>query len=152
MTSATAIAIVIFAIVISGAIGGWIGGSYLPEHHTTSETRNAVSVSMAVVGTVSALVLGLLISQANSAFLARSNEGTKLATDIARLDRLLRRDELGTATVRATLRQYAEMKFADLFPDPPGTPRLNNPATDDMLDRVIDQLQELIMRHRSSNG
>jgi uncharacterized membrane protein YeaQ/YmgE (transglycosylase-associated protein family) len=143
MSSASAIGGVICAVIVSGAMGGWIGGWYLPEHHTTNETRNAVSLSMAVVGTVSALVLGLLISQANSAFLAGSNEVTELATDIARLDRLLRRDEPETATARATLRRYAEMKFADLFPDPPGAPRLNNPATDDMLDHVIDQLQEL---------
>ena len=35
--------------------------SHLPKHHLTQETKNLVNVSTAVLATVSALVLGLLI-------------------------------------------------------------------------------------------
>jgi hypothetical protein len=143
MTSAALIGLVIFIIILLGAMAGWAAGAHLPEHHTTSETRNAVSVSMAVVGTVSALVLGLLISQANNAFLARSDEVTQLAANIARLDRLLRHDEPETSAARATLKRYAEQKLEDLFPKSPAAPRVDNPATNDMLDRLVDQLEAI---------
>jgi hypothetical protein len=50
---------------------------YLPQHHLTDETKSLVSVSMAVVATVSALVLGLLISNANTSFAALGGEVTR---------------------------------------------------------------------------
>jgi hypothetical protein len=37
----------------------------LPPHHVTSETKSVVTVSTAIVGTVSVLVLGLLVSNAS---------------------------------------------------------------------------------------
>ena len=45
---------------------------------------------MAVVGTLSALVLGLLISNANTAFSERNREITVLSANILRLDQALR--------------------------------------------------------------
>jgi len=48
---------------------------HLPKHHLTDETKNLVSVSTAVVATVSALVLGLLISNANTTFTRLGGEG-----------------------------------------------------------------------------
>jgi hypothetical protein len=49
---------------------GWAIRRRLPAHHLTDETKSLVSVSMAVVATVSALVLGLLITNANTSWLA----------------------------------------------------------------------------------
>jgi hypothetical protein len=59
-----------FVAILAGAFAGWMLRQRLPQHHLTDETKNLVSVSMAVVATISALVLGLLISNANSTFIA----------------------------------------------------------------------------------
>jgi uncharacterized membrane protein YgdD (TMEM256/DUF423 family) len=58
---------IIFVTVLAGAFAGWAMRQRLPEHLLTEETKSVVSVSMAMVATISALVLGLLISNARTA-------------------------------------------------------------------------------------
>ena len=58
------IGLVVFALILAGAFAGWVMRQHLPAHHLTDETKNLVSVSMAVVAMISVLVLGLLISNA----------------------------------------------------------------------------------------
>ena len=85
---------------------------------------------MAVVATVSALVLGLLISNANTKFSVLEGEVTALSAEILRLDQILRQYGPDTNVARETLRQYAEQKTADLFPDDPrNIPPLPGPTT-----------------------
>ena len=66
------IGLAIMLIIFSGAMLGMLVGGLLPDQHVSSETKTAISISMAVVGTMSALVLGLLISSANSSFSTRA--------------------------------------------------------------------------------
>ena len=61
---------IVFLILLAGAFASWTIRQRLPEHHLTDDTKSLVSVSMVVVATVSALVLGLLISNANTSFRA----------------------------------------------------------------------------------
>ena len=137
------IGLIIFAVILAGAFGGWMASLYLPAHHLTDETKSLVSVSMAVVATISALVLGLLISNANTSFIARSGEVTSLSADILRLDQMLQLYGPETDAAREAPRQYAERKTADLFPENPKDARVDNPATYRLLQRVEELLLEL---------
>jgi hypothetical protein len=109
--------IVVFLTLLAGAFAGWTMRQRLPEHNLTEDTKSLVSISMAVVATVSALVLGLLISNANTSFRALGGDVTTLSAQILRLDNILRRYGPETYPARETLRQYAEQKTVDLFPD-----------------------------------
>src|SRR6201997_4391462 len=111
------IGLIAFAAILAGAFAGVEVRERLPKHHLTDETKSLVSVSMAVVATVSALVLGLLISNANTSFRALGGDVTTLSAQILRLDNILRRYGPDTYPARETLRRYAEQKTADLFPD-----------------------------------
>jgi divalent metal cation (Fe/Co/Zn/Cd) transporter len=51
------IGFVVFLLLLAGAFIGWMARQRLLAHHLTEDTKNLVSVSMAVVATVSALVL-----------------------------------------------------------------------------------------------
>jgi hypothetical protein len=62
------IGLIAFVIIFGGALIGVGAARYLPEQHLNAETRSAVSVSVAIVGTLSALVIGLLISTASHSF------------------------------------------------------------------------------------
>jgi len=135
--------IVVFLLLLAGAFAGWTMRQRLPEQHLTDETKNLVSVSMAVVATVSALVLGLLISNANTSFRTLGGDVTTLSAQILRLDNILRRYGPETYPARETLRQYAEQKTADLFPDEGGDVRLDNPSTYALLQRLEDSMLEL---------
>ena len=75
---------IVFLILLAGAFASWTIRQRLPEHHLTDDTKSLVSVSMAVVATVSALVLGLLISNANTSFRALGGDVTTLSAQILR--------------------------------------------------------------------
>ena len=140
MNNPLIIGLVVLAIILAGAFAGVKVRDHLPEHHLTDETRSLVSVSTAVVATVSALVLGLLISNANTSFVRVGGEITTLSAQILRLDQVLHRFGPDAEPARNTLQQYAEQKTADLFPDDPADVQLSNPSTYELLQRLEDFL------------
>lgn len=70
----------------------------------------------AIVGTLSALVIGLMISTANNSFSTRSSEVSRIAVDIVRLNRVMQRYGPEADDARVKLRTYAEAKMQELFP------------------------------------
>jgi len=134
------IGLIVFAIILAGPFAGWALRRCLPAHHLADETKSLVSVSMAVVATISALVLGLLISNANSSFSALGSEVTTLSAQILRLDQILHRYGPETDPARETLRQYAVLKTADLSPADPADVRLSAPSTYELLQQLEDSL------------
>jgi hypothetical protein len=137
------IGLIVFAVILTGALVGYALRECLPKHHLSEETKSTVSVSMAVVATFSALVLGLLISNASSSFSALGGEVTNLSAQILRLDGLLSRYGPETGLARETLRNYAEQKTADLFPDDEADVRLSDPETYQLLQQLEDSILEL---------
>ena len=63
----------------------------LPESHLSDESKGMVTLCMGVVGTLTALVLSLLIATASGTFNTRNQEITVIAAKVIQLDRLLRR-------------------------------------------------------------
>lgn len=103
-----------FVVIFSGALAGMWLARQLPEPHLSSESRTAVSVSMAVVGTMAALVLSLLISNANTSFNTQAAAVDNLAIDMVKLDRTLERLGGVTAQVQGSLKAYATAKLQEL--------------------------------------
>src|SRR3954470_21826342 len=110
----TVIGILTFIAIAFGALTGVWLSRHLPKPHLGSESRTAVSVSMAVVGTLAALVMGLLISSANSSFNAKTDAVHTLAVDIIRLDRALRQYGPQAENARGLLSNYAQTKAGEL--------------------------------------
>jgi hypothetical protein len=113
MLSPLMIGLLVFVLILTGTFVGRSVRRLLPRDDLTDETKSLVSVSMAVVSTISALVLGLLISNANSSFIALGGQVTSLSAQILRLDQILRRYGPQTEPAREILRQYAEHKAED---------------------------------------
>src|SRR5882672_7929066 len=105
-----------FAAIFAGALVGLFVRRYLPGHHLSSETQSAITVSVAVLGTLSALVLGLMITAANHSFSARSDEVRELSLQLIRMERNLRRYGPEANDARAKLSTWAEAKTHQLFP------------------------------------
>jgi hypothetical protein len=143
MNDTPIIGLIVFAVILVGAFAGVKVRDRLPKHHLTDETKNLVSISTAVVATVSALVLGLLISNANTSFTRLGGEVTTLSAEILRLDHILRRYGADAEPARSKLLQYAEQKADDLFPDDPTEVRLSNPSTYELLQQLEDMLLAL---------
>jgi len=51
---------IVFAFVFGGALFGMYLGRILPQEHLSPDARDVIKVSMAMVATLAALVLGLL--------------------------------------------------------------------------------------------
>src|SRR5438045_2320237 len=103
--------VISFVVIFGGAVLGMFAARALPERHLSNETRTAVSVSVAIVGTLSALVLGLMISTASSSYSARSREVTAISVDLIRMERMLQRYGREADDARARLRRYATAKM-----------------------------------------
>ncbi|WP_426434291.1 hypothetical protein [Bradyrhizobium genosp. P] len=143
MNNTVVIGLIVLGALLAGAFAGVKVRDRLPKHHLTDETKSLVSMSTAVVATLSALVLGLLISNANTRFTRLGGEVTGLSAQILRLDHVLRRYGADAEPARNMLLQYAEHKAADLFPSDRADVHLSNPATYELLQRAEDMLLTL---------
>ena len=131
----------VLAIVFCSAILGMLVSRILPQNHLTDQTKSVVTVSTGVVGTLTALVLGLLIAAASSSFNTKNQDVILIAADVIRMDRLLRHYGPEAEGLRDLLRRYTAMKIQDLFPE--GTnklPNLENPRTVALLEELQDRL------------
>jgi hypothetical protein len=133
------IGLISFAAIFGGVLIGRFAAGRLPDHHLSSETQSAVTVSVAVIGTLSALVLGLMITTANSSFSARSDEVRELSLQLIRMDRNLRRYGPEADDARAKLRDWAVAKTQQLFPEK-GQRQPSSEETIAMLESVQDAI------------
>ena len=131
------IGLISLAAIFGGVLIGRFVARRLPGHHLTSETQSVVTVSVAVIGTLSALVLGLMITSANTSFSARADEVRELSLQLIRMDRNLRRYGPEAEDARAKVREWGIAKTQQLFPEKGQTPP-SSQATIVMLESVQD--------------
>ena len=142
--SSISVSLIIVAILFGSALLAMGTARFLSEKHLSADTKSVVSVSMAVVGTLSALVLGLLISTANTSYTAKAQQVTQISSDVIGLDRLLRRYGPEAQDIRALLRRYIAAKLQDLFPEKPDqSPNLDNEATVSLLEELQNKILAL---------
>lgn len=148
MMTSVQIATIVLCVVFGSAILGLTVSRRLAPHHLSPEAKATISVSMAVVGTMTAVVIGFLISNASSSFKARNAAVGALSADIAQLDSLLRRYGPETDSIRNALQRYTELKFEDLFPTKTNGRRDVDSST---TAKVLDDVQDHILRLRSGD-
>jgi hypothetical protein len=102
--SSLTISLVAFAFIFGGALAGMILRTSLPDHHFSAESKEVVKLGMGLVGTMAALILGLLVASAKTSFDAQSSELTQASANIVVLDRVLARYGPETGEVRELLR------------------------------------------------
>ena len=87
--SALVIAAIVLACVFGGALVGMGLRRHLPEHHLKEDSKNTVHLAIGVIATMSALVLGLMVSSAKGSFDRMADELTQAAATVVQLDRAL---------------------------------------------------------------
>ena len=88
MNSVT-ISLVVFACVIAGALIGLLFGAVLPPDHLSGDSKDVVKLGMGLVGTMTAILLGLLVASAKSFYDTQSSELTEMSAKVILLDRVL---------------------------------------------------------------
>jgi Protein of unknown function (DUF4239) len=134
------IGLMVLVGVFASALLGMCIRRRLPESHLSEETKGVVTLSMGVVGTLTALVLSLLIATASGTFNTRNQEITMIGVKVIQLDRLLRRYGPEADGARDLLRRYTAMRLEDLFPRGSARPALENPRTLALFEELQDRL------------
>ena len=82
-------ALIVFACLIAAVLIGRTLRGLLPESHLSAESKDAVKLAMGLVATMSALVLGLLVSSAKGSYDTERSEVIQMAAKVAFLNRVL---------------------------------------------------------------
>ena len=149
--SSVAISFIVFAVVFGGALTGMLLRGSLPQHHLSGDSKETVKLGMALVSTMSALVLGLLVSSAKSFYDVQSAELNQVSADVVALDRLLAHYGPETKEAREALRVVVVRNLARLWPPERGQAS-EAPVTEKSSEALFDEIQALSPkddRHRS---
>ena len=90
---------------------------YLPEAHRSRDTLGMVRLVSSLLVTFAALVLGLLTSSVNTAFVTIGNDMNELAGHIRQTDSCLRAYGGEAEPMRGLLRRYLSSVIASTWPD-----------------------------------
>ena len=94
-----------FACVLGGAFLGMFLRNRLPKHHLSGETKDVVRLGTGLIGTIAALVLGLLIASANSTYETQSSQVQQITANVVLLDHTLAQYGPETDSTRNLLRR-----------------------------------------------
>jgi hypothetical protein len=97
------ISLVAFGCTMIAALAAIFIRARLPAHHLKGESQEFLKLVLGLIATITALVLGLLISSAHSNFDSQQGEVQKLSVDVYQIDRILDRFGAQAAEDRALL-------------------------------------------------
>jgi hypothetical protein len=137
-----AIRLIVFACVFGGALFGIFLRGVLPERHLSADSKDTVRLGMGLIGTMTALVLGLLVASAKSFYDTQSSELTEMSAKIVLLDRVLAHYGPETKEVRDLLNSAVARTLDRLWPqDRREHPQMEPTAAGGEI--ILDKIQEL---------
>jgi hypothetical protein len=111
------IAIVTFLVIFSGAALGFLIQGLIPSHHLSSESKSTVHLGAGLIGTLAALILGLMVSSSKDTYDKTGLFISEMAAGYGHVDRLLANYGPEAKPIRATLRQSLERMNQIVFPE-----------------------------------
>jgi hypothetical protein len=96
--------VIVFACVFGGTLFGMYLSTKVAAHHLNADSKDVMKMALGVIGTLAALVLGLLLASAKSSFDVKGNGINQISADLLLLDRALARYGPETRDARDLLR------------------------------------------------
>jgi fluoride ion exporter CrcB/FEX len=87
--SAIALSCIAFVGISGGALLGMFLRNLLPGHHLSTDAKDVVRLGTGLIGTIAALVLGLLIASAKTSYDTQNTQIKQMTANIVLLDNLL---------------------------------------------------------------
>ena len=100
-----AFSLVALAVIFGGALLGMFLRARLPESHLGADTKDVVRLGAGLIGTLAALVVGLMIASAKTSYDAQSGYVSRMSADLVQLDRILSEYGPETGEARDMLRR-----------------------------------------------
>jgi hypothetical protein len=125
--SAIALSCITLVCISGGALLGMFLRSTLAEHHLSGDAKDVVRLGTGLIGTIAALVLGLLIGSAKSSYDTQSTQVKQLTANIVLLDNFLEQYGPETAGVRNLLRRGVNILFDRMWRESNSDPAKSAP-------------------------
>ena len=138
--NAVVVGTAVFGCVFGGAMLGVALRRTLPAAHVNEESKELARAAMGMIGTVAALVLGLLLASAASSFDTQRGEVAHFAARVLLLDRALAHYGPETKPIRDQLQRFVVTTLGDMWPKN-GPGQTKNPG--EVGGRVYDAIQDL---------
>jgi hypothetical protein len=139
-------AIIFFCIFGGAVLGMWLRG-ILPQHHLDGETKDLIKLAVALIGTMAAMLLGLLVASAKSAYDAQRTELTQMAADTILVDRMLAHYGPETGEARGLLKEAVAGMLGRIWGQDRGAP-----PTQVSNEILFDKIQELVPQNDSQRA
>jgi uncharacterized membrane protein YfcA len=110
----------VFVCLVAAVVLGQVFSRRLAERHLTAETRDTIKLSLGLVATMSALLLGLLVSSAKSAYDSQRQQVDDLAAKVTMLDRVLALYGAESAGARQELKAVVQDAIVRAWPEHAG--------------------------------
>jgi hypothetical protein len=137
------VSVTVFVAVFSGALAGMGLRRILPQNELGTDAKEVIRLAVGLLVTMTALVLGMLVSSANASYQDRKNELAEMASDFVVVDRLLVSHGPETKAMRADLRALAQSSLDRVWPNESSQESQLRPR-DDNGHVFYDQLQLLV--------
>jgi len=116
----TLTALIVFGCLVGAVLLGRALRRLLPEEHLTADSRDTIKLAMGLVATMTALVLGLLVSSAKGAYDTKRSEVIEMAAKVGLLDRVFGLYGLEAAEARAGFHAAVEEAVWQMWPEEAG--------------------------------
>ena len=115
--NSTLTSIILLLALVAMVLLGRTLRRHLPDDHLTADSRDAVKLAMGLVATMTALLLGLLVSSAKGTYDSQRIEVIQMAAKVAFLDRVLTAYGPEAAEARARFRDAVAEAVRRMWPD-----------------------------------
>ena len=120
---------VLLVLLCASAGAGYLVKSRLPERHRSRDSIELVQLSVTLLATFAAIVLGLLTTSVKAGFDAAYTARGTFASQLAQMDQCLRDYGPETAPIRAQLQSYVAAVIASTWPDEKPPANISYPDT-----------------------
>jgi hypothetical protein len=122
--SELSISLIAFVCIFGGALLGLLVREFLPEHHLSDESKDAVKLGAGTIATMAALVLGLLIASAKGSFDTMNNGLRQMGSRVILLDRAMTHYGPETMEARQLLRNAVASSIERIWPEDQARPAI----------------------------
>ena len=99
------VSLIVFACVLGGAFLGIFLRNTLPKRHLSEATKDVVKLGTGLIGTITGLVLGLLIASANNTYETEGSQVQQMTANIVVLDQTLAQYGPEAVSIRNLMRR-----------------------------------------------
>jgi hypothetical protein len=98
------ISLIVFACILAGMFLGRVLRDFLPEEQVTGDSKDAIKLGVGLIGTLTAMVLGLMVASAKGTYDTQRNGLAQLSANVIMLDRVLAHYGSDARNVRTELK------------------------------------------------